>query len=448
MKKITRNTFLKLTAASATAAALAACSSDDATTTSTSTASTSTDASADADVEVEHTDKLTTGWWGTDAVHEYTLAAGDYFTAETGIALESTYLSYADYFDKLTVLAASGELPDITRQGFSTISQYVGNDLFTPLDDYIDSGLIDVSNVDLSLLDSGCVDGVLYGFNIGSNALCALCNNELIEAAGMTVPDETFTIEDFEAWQLEFASKTGKYATTLQFYANSTPMFEAEIRTKGKMLYDGAALGFDTDDFVAFLERAKRLQDGGAIPSIDMLSSELNSEDTQYTKNNCAVDITYTDTAPSVMGVLGKPCTVTMIPGVGPTKAAYLKASQYLCIPNTCKYKEDAVSYINMWTNDSGFNAILAGRRGVPINSVIADEVKANLDADNQQVFDYMTFVAYYTQSAGEPDPMGASEVVTLYKAAIAEVLYGQKSAQEAAESFMKTAPQTLLDAQ
>ncbi len=446
MKKISRRNFLKTAAVCGAAGVMAACSAEE-TTTSTSTSTSTSADSADAE-EVVHAEKLTTGWWGTDAVHEYTLAAGDYFTEQTGIALESTYLSYSDYFDKLTVLAASGELPDITRQGFSTISQYIGNDLFMPLDEYVENGMIDMTNVDLSLLDSGCVDGVLYGINIGSNALCALCNTDLIEGAGMAAPDETFTIEDYEAWQLEFASKTGKYATTLQFYANSTPMFEAELRTKGKKVFDGAALGFDADDFVAFLERAKRLQDGGAIPSIDMLSSELNSEDTQFTKNNCAMDITYTDTAPSVMGVLAAPCSVTLIPGVGPTKAAYLKASQYLCIPNTCKYKEDAISYINMWTNDSGFNAILAGRRGVPINSVIAEEVKANLDENNQKVFDYMTFVADYTQSAGEPDPMGASEVYTLYKSAVAEVLYGQKTAQEAVDSFMTTAAQTLTDAQ
>ncbi len=452
MKKISRRNFLQFAGAGAAAMGLAACSSDSSTGTTTST-STSTSTSADSGDSgvgsaLGTAPGLTAGWWGTESVHEYTIAAGDYYTEQTGIPIESTYLSWGDYWDKMTVLAASGELVDIMRQDFSMLSQYAGNGLLAPLDEYISSGLIDTSNVDSSLLDGGYINGSIYAINVGSNALCCICNTELIEGAGMTPPDETFTFDEFEAWQLEFAAKTGKYATTLQFYANSTPMFESELRSAGKLLFKDGALNFEASDLQTYLERAKRLQDGGAIPSIELLSQELNAEDSQFTKDNAALDAIWSDSVAAVINVLGKPCTLTIIPGTGPTKGVYIKPSQLLAIPAKCAYKDDAANYINMWTNDSGFNAVLAGRRGVPINSVIADEVKETLDANSQLVYEYIEFAMDYAQSITSPWPMGSSEVVTAFKTAVAETLYGESSAEDAAAKFMTTAAQVLIDAQ
>lgn len=453
MKKISRRNFLQLAGVSTAAAAFAACSSDSSTTSTTSTTSTDTSSdssSEDSSVgsEVGTAPGLTAGWWGTESVHEYTIAAGDYYTEQTGIPIESTYLSWADYWDKMTVLAASGELVDIMRQDFSMLSQYAGNGLLAPLDEYIESGFIDTTNVDSSLLDGGYVNGSLYAINVGSNALCCICNTELIEGAGMTPPDETFTFDEFEAWQLEFTEKTGKYATTLQFYANSTPMFESELRSAGKLLFKDGALNFEAADLQSYLERAKRLQDGGAIPNIELLSQELNAEDSQFTKDNAALDAIWSDSVAAVVTVLDKPCTLTIIPGTGPTKGVYIKPSQLLAIPAKCEYKDDAANYINMWTNDSGFNAVLAGRRGMPINSEIADEVKQDLDANNQMVYDYIEFAMDYAQSITSPWPMGSSEVVTAFKTAVAETLYGESSAADAAEKFMTNAAQILIDAQ
>ncbi len=448
MKKISRRNFLQLAGVSTAAAAFAACSSDSSTTSTSTSTSTSASTSDDGADEVVHAETLTAGWWGVESVHEYTLAAGDYFTEQTGIAIESTYLSWGDYWDKMTVLAAGSSLPDIMRQDFSMLSQYAGNGLMAPLDDYIADGSIDVSNVDPSLLDGGYIDGKLYAINVGSNALTCICNTELIEGAGMTPPDETMTFDEFEAWQLEFTQKTGKYATTLQFYANSTPMFETRLRSNGKLLFKDGALNFEAADLVEYLDYTKRIHDAGAIPSIDMLSSELNAEDTQFTKDNCALDAIWSDSVTAVIGVLGKPCTLTIIPGTGPNKGMYIKPSQLLAIPANCKYMADAVSYIDMWTNDSGFNTYIAGQRGVPINSEIADEVQATLDDTTSMVFDYIDFAMDYAQSITSPWPMGSSEVVTAFKTAVAETLYGESSSEDAAAKFMTTAAQALVDAQ
>ncbi len=411
---------------------------------STAPAETTSEAPAE---DAPSAESLTVGWWGVQDVHDYTLAAGDYYTEQTGIALESTYNSWGDYWQRMTVLAASSDLPDIMRQDYGQFSSYVETGMLAPLDEFIDSGVIDVSNVDPSLIDATRIDGDLYGISVGANAIIAVVNVELVESAGMEIPSNDFTFDEYEAWCIEFAEKTGKFANTLQFYANSTPMFELELRSKGKNIYEDGALGFDEADMVTFLERVKRLHDAKAIPGIDTLAQELNAQDSQFTKGNCAVDTIWSDTADTVANTLGAECAMIPVPGTVSTSANYMKPSQLLSIPTNSEYKEDAAAYINMWTNDSGFNEILAGRRGLPINSEIAAGVSSSLGENTKNVWDCLEVVMDSSSPIAPPWPAGAAEVTNFYKTAVASVCFGELTPQEAAADFMENASNALANA-
>ena len=55
-------------------------------------------------------------------------------------------------------------------------------------------------------------DNGLDGINAGSNGLCMAVNEKLVTDAGMEVPSNEMTWEEFEKWAIEFHEKTGKVA--------------------------------------------------------------------------------------------------------------------------------------------------------------------------------------------------------------------------------------------
>ena len=95
--------------------------------------------------------------------------------------------------------------------GRSVITQYADKGLLEPLDSYIESGKLDMSNVDPVKLEGGRINGKLYGINVGSNALCIVYDEEMIKEAGMEVPGPEMSWEDFEKFCIEFHEKIWLY---------------------------------------------------------------------------------------------------------------------------------------------------------------------------------------------------------------------------------------------
>ena len=387
---------------------------------------------------------VTISWWGTPAVHEFTLELCDKYTEKTGVPLEAIYASWGDYWQKMNTLAAAGDLPDIMRQDYAVIQQYASKGLLEPLDDYIASGAIDMSKVDPMLIEGGRVNGKLYGINVGSNALCLMYDKEMIADAGLQPPSPTTTWADFEKFCSDYKAKTGLYGVGLKNFVENMSIFEIYARGFGETLYTTAdgkpALGFKEETLVSFFEMLKRMHDAGSIPKIDTTTQETSGEDSLFAKGQAVSDILYTDMYASFVGVKGKQLGMTIIPGSGATKSMYSKPSQFLSIASTSNRKDDAVKFIDLWINDSDVNRILNGRRGVPISSAMAEQVSAALDETGKATFAYMNTVGQYSRPIDPPSPSGASEVASEFKKQMEMVLFGESTPAAAAASFINDA--------
>lgn len=391
-------------------------------------------------------DKLGISWWGTQVVHEFTLEVCDKYTEETGVELEPTYASWADYWQKMNTLSAAGDLPDIMRQDYSVIMQYASKDLLEPLDSYIESGALDMTNVDPMQLEGGRIDGELYGINVGSNALCLVYDEEMIKEAGMEVPGPEMSWKDFENFCIEFHEKTGKYGSTISDIVTNINLFEILARSAGGTLFseDGLSVGYDDAVLAGFFDSVKRMHDAGALPSIDTRVQQTSVEDSPFSKGEAATEIVWTDMYETLVSVKGKNLGLTIIPGSGETKGMYIKPSQFLSIAASSDKKDEAVSFINAWVNDQAINDIIAGRRGVPISSVMAEEVSKNLAEPGKRVFEYMDLAAEYASPIDPPNPAGTSEVNAEYTKQFEMVLFGESSPEEAAGIFRTNAEAAL----
>ncbi|WP_175638706.1 extracellular solute-binding protein [Metabacillus schmidteae] len=121
--------------------------------------------------------------------------AAEYEEANPGVKIEQEILSNEQYKEKLKVLSASNELPDVGMTwaaGF--LDPYVKGNKFAPLDDILDGGLKD--SFISGTTEAYAVDGKTYGLPLELNIAPVYYNKKIFEKYNLEVPE---TYEDFKS---------------------------------------------------------------------------------------------------------------------------------------------------------------------------------------------------------------------------------------------------------
>lgn len=106
-----------------------------------------------------------------------------------------------------------------------------------------------------------------------------------------------------------------------------------------------------------------------------------------------------------------------------------------------------AAAVVDYLLNSVEANEILLAERGVPINTTVREAIADKVDETTKKTFDFISFVEDGRCSEiDSPDPSCASELDATAKVLMDEVLYGNKTAAQAAEEWMAKA-NTLLGA-
>ncbi|HZH60738.1 MAG TPA: extracellular solute-binding protein [Metabacillus sp.] len=120
--------------------------------------------------------------------------AAEYEEANPGVKIEQEILSNEQYKEKLKVLSASNELPDVGMTwaaGF--LDPYIKGNKFAPLDDILEGGLKD--SFIAGTTEAYAVDGKTYGLPLELNIAPIYYNKEIFEKYNLEVPE---TYEDFK----------------------------------------------------------------------------------------------------------------------------------------------------------------------------------------------------------------------------------------------------------
>ncbi|MGQ4666388.1 extracellular solute-binding protein [Metabacillus halosaccharovorans] len=120
--------------------------------------------------------------------------AAEYEKANPGVKIEQEILSNEQYKEKLKVLSASNELPDVGMTwaaGF--LDPYVKGNKFAPLDDILEGGLKD--SFIAGTTEAYAVDGKTYGLPLELNISPVYYNKKIFEKYNLEVPE---TYEDFK----------------------------------------------------------------------------------------------------------------------------------------------------------------------------------------------------------------------------------------------------------
>lgn len=385
-------------------------------------------------------------WWGNELRYERTQNALNLYTKQNpNISFETTSLEWNSYWTKLSKLSADHNttLPDCLQMDYAYLEQYVNDGLLADLTPYVESGVLDVSNVDPGILEAGSVDGKLYAVCNGVNAPALFYNKTLLDELSIVINDN-MTLEDFMNICREVYRQTG--IKTALPYGTSDSYLPFLLRAQGiNQPFHNASL--NVPDAKAFLPGFRIYETGtkeGWGISAEVYSNIISntveqsplvffsSEDSQ---SWCAFHWSnqlesMTNAAPAGMEI-----GITTWPSDDSKLSNYLKPSQFFCVSKDAgENEEEAVRVINFLLNSVEANKYLLNDRGVSASGKVATSISPLLDENSRIVTAYINNVVTPNCSPiNPPIPNGANEVYDYYYQLIDQILLGLTTSEKAA---------------
>ncbi|GAF65414.1 ABC transporter substrate-binding protein [Bacillus sp. TS-2] len=382
-------------------------------------------------------------WWGSDPRHNYTTEVIEmYEELNPHVTIQPEYAAWDDYWQRLAPQAAANELPDIIQMDLSYISQYAENNQLADLTPFI-GNQIDVSNIPDTVVSGGQVGDGIYGFNLGVNAVGFHYDPNLLESLGIDDLSPDWTWDDYQ----EVAQEVKDAGLWMDTGMKADVFFNYYLRTLGDSLYneEGNGLGYDDDQkFIDFFEMTSSLVEKEIVPTPDYLAQLKGIEDDPAVVEEAIGIWQWSNQFVGFQQVADRPLKIHNMPGPNPEAGLFLKPSMFFSVSENSSVKEEAAKFIDFFVNNEEANDIILGERGVPGSSVIKDRLKPLLSEEQVQVFEYIEWAEENSTPMGDPDPIGASQIIDLLDDLAERMAYGQTVAEDAAGEFRQQAESIL----
>lgn len=399
--------------------------------------------------------ELTIAWWGNDQRAEVTQKALSVYTgANPTITFSASPASWDAYWERLATQAAGGGMPTLPQMDYVMIGTYAKNNTLVDLQKFIDDGTIDVSNIDDELIQAGIVDGKLLGIPISGTAPCLMYNPDVLAEAGLEAPEPDWTWNDFYEMCKTVNKKTGKVGFAYN-NVGCDPM-KYWIRQYGYQPFnaDNTALGYeDNAPLLDFFTFYKKMYDDGAMVSPD----EFKSRSSQPTEagwvptGDGAFTWSYYSIVNQVKGVNDNCELITPPIRENGQNGLWIHPGMFWSISVTASEAEQeaAAEFINWFINADESNSIVGVDRGISASSTIRNKYLngeiGNLSNAERKMFEYYDLATTMLGDKNNAYPVGYFELEAATNKICDQLLYGEITPEEAAETYRKEADKILI---
>lgn len=374
--------------------------------------------------------------------HDDTIAVTELYTEKNpNIKFQCEFMGGSDYWQKLNTLVAANDMPDVFQVGnnFRTYQSAI-----EPLEPYVESGVLDLSDADETFLLPTTVDGQLLGVSLGTNAYCMIYDPAIFEQAGVPEPMDDWTWDDFEQACYQINEKLGIYGTGDIGFWNMVCYIMQHGEDYTIYNADGTVLGYTDDSIVTdFFDMKKRLIDTtGVYPTPDILASIKDTQSDLIVSGQAAISWQASNLYSAICEVAQRPLKIAPYPKLtadGPS-GMFVRNSQAFCISNNSDYKEEGAKFISFFVNDLEANDILNGERGVPIMSKVREHLASKADDVVAETYEYMDKIGEIASHQMPAEPSGQIELEDACKRINEELAFGRISPEEAAAEFRSEA--------
>lgn len=394
--------------------------------------------------------KLTVAWWGGSTRTESTRRVLDMYELQNPeITFEILPMEWVDYFDNLSLRAASGQMPDIVQMDAMYLPAFTENGSLADLSEYAKNGTIDVSQIDERLLGTGTVSGKMTGIVMAGLIWTMGYNETVFEEAQIDPPEEGWNWEDFKRICQELHEKTGKYGFGM-ILADDVVPFQYFVRQHGYELFDegGEGLGYPGDQiYVEFVSMLQELADSGAMPEPDVYDKirTRGYEDYLIAENQAGLVMDWANLSARLQKVNSSIHLVT--PPEGECEGAlWLKPAMFFSVAEDSAHKEEAARFINWFINSLTANEVLLAERGMPVNRKVRGRLEDSglLSEQQEEMFAYMKEAETLCGDAPPSSAVDMAQINSIFHDTVYRVLYGTASPEEAAAEFREKAEEIL----
>lgn len=335
-------------------------------------------------------------YWGAESrVKRSQDAIELYRAANPGVSVNPEVSGGAgDHFTKVDTQLAGGAGPDIIQMG-GNIVDYVKRDVLLPLDRFAGNAL-DTQSIDQSALESGVVNGQLYGVSTGVTMAALVYNKSLIERSGAPLPKVAQTYAEFRDYLIELKAKLPQDVYPMQDIgaqaSNSTP-FGYWLRYNGTPLYieETNSTAMTAADAERYLELFKDYRDNGLVPPPDVSAgyAETNADTSALIAGKVAISYCWTNQLAGLQLATQDELDLMEFPGSEETKALWPAPSQFYTVNKDAKNPEQAVRFINFLVNSADAAKVLGNDRGISA-SATARSAGAS-DPIDQKALDFLS---------------------------------------------------------
>jgi len=317
-------------------------------------------------------------FWGGEARIRNYQRTNDLFYQETGILIAGEPApGTQEHFDKFLIQFVGGNAADIVQLGstFSNLGQTADkdpSDFLLPLDQFVRSGILNLSTVDAGAIADGTRNGVLYALPVGTNMPALVYNKSLLERVGAPLPQVSMTWTEFEAWlravQARLPART--YAMTDNGATSSGSMFFGYwAGQNGTKIWDGTRTYMTAAAAQQYLEMWARWRAAGLIPPAATAAdfAETNEATSSFVAGRTAVALIYTNNLINYQGAMQDTLGLIELPNAAVSNGLWSQSSQMISINKNSKNAAAAARYINFRVNDPRVWEIMGQDPGVPI---------------------------------------------------------------------------------
>lgn len=388
-------------------------------------------------------------FWGSQTRAERTYAAADlYMKAHPGTGVDGEFLGWNDYWAKLATQTAGGNAPDIIQMDYRYIVEYAGRGAIAPLDDFVGSTL-NVADFDPLQVDSGKVDGKLYGISLGANSVAMMVNQAVFEQLKLPLPDAKTTWEDFSKLAAEITNagiRRGFYGAADG--SKNEQIFENYLRQRGKALYtaDGQ-IAFDAADVAEWFDMWAKLREAGAVPPGDIQELDQQNIDTSLlTQNKVAVAYANSNELVGYRKLNKDPVMLANFPRLTAESKGghYRKPAMLFSVFAKSPNQKAAAEFISYFVNDLEAAKVLGTERGIPESSKVRDALSGTLDETGKAMLSYVSGLGDLAAKLPPSPPKAAGEVLIAFQRTASGVAFGSQSSSDAAQAFVTEAAEIL----
>ncbi|MCI5650453.1 MAG: extracellular solute-binding protein [Fusicatenibacter sp.] len=369
-------------------------------------------------------------WWGGDERHTATINALEEFNKKyPGVKVDVEYQGYDGYHDKMFTQLAGGTAPDLFQYNPENMPEVVEAGKLLCLDEYVESGLLNLDSVSEGTVADCMIDGKLYGIPMSTQTVCIIYNKTLFEKAGVECPADDWTWDDYDRIVQELSEKLpeGVYPSTDLRVMDITTLSMVH-QNGGMYLTPDGELNF-ADAIGEPLEKFQQYMEEGIVPPVE--ESLATTGDTIFMEGRAAIHGTFNAMATTLQAgsIDQDEYVLTSIPSAntGDRLGMYVKGEVAFCISADSENKEAAVTLLNEFINNPEMGRILGFSRGIPPSETIREELKKNLSGIDSDV---LKVQAMADESKDTPEPRlmkGWMEVATVIREETDEYRYGRK---------------------